>query len=136
MSQKQSLKINNSDIKLKDIVSFQKKKKSKEKPVVTEQALEVVVEESVALGQESPLPAVKKRRRRRHKVGVETEAASQKVRSVSAACDVSGLVSWHVRVTFSNLLISLTLCCFGNTDLKGYTSLSSFLFVICLHPLI
>lgn len=123
-------------MKLKDIVSFQKKKKSKEKPVVSEQALEVVMEEFVALGQESPLPAAKKRRRRHHKAGVETEAASQKVRNVSAVCDVSGRVSWHVRVTFSNLLISLIWCCFDNTHLKGHISLSSFLFVICLHPLI
>lgn len=73
---------------LKSVVSFQRKKRSKEKPAASEPTEEVLVEESVAIVQESPHPAARKRRRRHHKVGVETvtAASSQQVRNVSPVC--------------------------------------------------
>lgn len=71
---------------IKGNMSFQRKKKPKEKPVVSVQSEEVVAKESVALGQEPPCPAGRKRRRQPLKVGMETVTAvrSQKVRNVSA----------------------------------------------------
>ncbi|XP_044027507.1 plectin a isoform X6 [Siniperca chuatsi] len=50
----------------------QRKKKPKEKPVASVKSEEVVAKESVALGQEPPCPAVRKRKRQPLKVGMET----------------------------------------------------------------
>lgn len=87
---------------LHGIMSFQGRKKPKQKPVASVQSEVEGVElkESVALGQEPPRPAVRKRRRQRHKVAER----SQKVRNVSPLCVIKGFVSWHVRTTFSTVL--------------------------------
>ncbi len=92
-------------------MSFQRKKKPKEKPVASVQSEEVVAKESVALGQEPPCPAVRKRRRRPLKVGMETAVRSQKVRNVPTLRVIKGLVSWLFRTTFYAVfgLISLFL---------------------------
>lgn len=65
-----------------------------------------MVKESVALGQEPPRPAVRKRKRRPLKVGMETVTAvrSQKVRNVSPLCVIKGLVSRRFRITFSTVV--------------------------------
>lgn len=74
-------------------MSFQRKKKPKEKPAAAVQSEEIVVKESVAVGQEPPCPAVRKRKRRALKGGTETVTAvrSQKVRDVSPSCVIKGL---------------------------------------------
>ncbi|CAJ1082779.1 LOW QUALITY PROTEIN: plectin a [Xyrichtys novacula] len=61
----------------------QRKKKPKEKPAPPAQPQEVVLKDPVALRQEPTCPAVRKRKRRPGKGGVETvtAASSQKVRS-------------------------------------------------------
>lgn len=63
----------------KTYISFQRKKKPKEKPAASVQAEEVVAKEAVAVGQEPPCPAARKRRRRPLKAGTETGSA-EKVR--------------------------------------------------------
>lgn len=75
-------------------MSFQRKKKPKEKPVASVQSEEVAVKESVALGQEPPCPAVRKRKRRPLKGRMETVTGgrSQKVRNVSLLCVIKGLI--------------------------------------------
>lgn len=113
------------------IVSFQGKKRPKQKPVASVQSEEVELKESVALGQEPPRPAVRKRMRQRHKVGMET-VRSQKVRNVSPLCVVKGIVSWHVRTTFSTVLrpsftnsYSLDSAGSGNAYITIYKTISS-----------
>lgn len=93
-------------------MSFQKKKKPKEKAVASVQSEEVVAEDSAALGQDPPRPAVRKRKRRPLKVQMETVTAvrSQKVRNVSPPCVIKGLISWHVRSTFSTVFGLISTC--------------------------
>ena len=60
-------------------------KKPKEKPAASVQVEEVVPKESVTLAQETPGPAVRKRKRRPLKAGMETVTSvnSRKVRNIS-----------------------------------------------------
>lgn len=85
------------------IVSFQKKKKPKQKLVASTHSEEAVAKEIVAIVQEPPRPAVRKRRERTLKAGMETvtRVRSQKVRTVSPPCVIQGIVSWHQRSIFS-----------------------------------
>lgn len=66
-------------------MSFQRKKKAKEKPAVSVRVEEAVPKKSVTLAQEPSCPAVRKRKRRPLKAGMETvtSGTSQKVGNIS-----------------------------------------------------
>lgn len=84
-------------------MSFQRKKKPKEKPAASVQVEEVILKESVVLAQEPPGPALRKRKRRPLKAGMETvtSVTSQKVRNISPLRVTKGLISWHFRAPFN-----------------------------------
>ncbi|KAG8004859.1 hypothetical protein GBF38_010671 [Nibea albiflora] len=65
----------------------QRKKKPKEKPAAPIQSEEAVVKESVAVGQEPPCPAVRKRKRRPLKVRMETVTAVRSQKTMEEVKD-------------------------------------------------
>lgn len=83
-------------------MSFQRKKKPKEKPVASVQLEEALVKESAPSAQEPPCPAVRKRKRRPLKARMETVTAvtTQKVRDISPQGVTEGCISWRFRITF------------------------------------